>query len=83
MFKKISLALILCTFLCFTQPSINAYTTVTTTVYESPSFLEIICKINPKLGAYMAIGTIAGGIAGFIAYIIEEKEYKTERHSSY
>ena len=48
-----------------------------------PPFIEIICKINPKLGAYMAIGTIAGGIAGFIAYIIEEKEYKTERHSSY
>jgi len=72
--KKLAMAFILCASLWFIQPSMKAYTTTTTTVHHTPSFLESLCETNPKLGVYVTLGVIAGGIVGFIAYVIGESE---------
>jgi len=72
MIKKTSLALILCTLLCFTQPNLGGRTTVITTVHESPSFLELLFDLDKKLGLYVTAGAITGGIVGLIAYLIEK-----------
>lgn len=80
MIKKTSLALIFCAFLCFTQPNTHAgRTTVITTVHEEPSLLELLWKIDTKLGAYITVGAFAGGIIGFIAYLIEKAEESKRR----
>jgi len=72
MIKKTSLAILLCTFLCFTQQSMSGRTTTTvvTTVRESPSFLELLFRTNPKMAIYVTTGVILGGLGGFITYLL-------------
>jgi len=84
MIKKTGLALIFCTLLSFTQPTLTGRTTtVVTTVHESPSFLELLWKTDTELAVYVTTGVIVGGIVGFIACLISKAERREHRYSRY